>query len=284
MPTPTPTDLEDDLAATVEGGVATLWLNRPAKRNAVTLAMWRALAAHCRRLATDPAVRVLVVRGVGDHFCAGADIADLATVDPAEYHEVNAEADAALAAFPKPTVAVVTGACVGGGTEIAVACDLRFADATARVGITPARLGIVYPAIALERVVRLAGPSATKHLLFSAEIVDAERALRVGLLDEVHPAGELDDRVEAFTTLLARERSLLTQMASKELVDAASVHGTVDPALADRWSAEAASAPDAAEGMAAFLERRDPDFTWAPEENDRSTPRGGASPELRRRR
>lgn len=264
MPTPTPADLEDDLAVTVQDGVVTLWLNRPAKRNAVTLAMWRALAEHCRRLATDPAVRVLVVRGVGDHFCAGADIADLATVDLAEYHEVNAEADAALAAFPKPTVAVVTGACVGGGTEVAVACDLRLADATARVGITPARLGIVYPAIALERVVRLAGPSATKHLLYSAEIVDAERALRVGLLDEVHPVGELDARVEALTTLLARERSLLTQMASKELVDAASVHGTVDPALASRWSAEAAAGPDAAEGMAAFLERREPVFTWAP--------------------
>jgi enoyl-CoA hydratase/carnithine racemase len=264
MPTPTASDPEDDLVATVEDGVATLWLNRPAKRNAVTLSMWRALAGHCRRLATDPAVRVLVVRGVGDHFCAGADIADLARVDPAEYHEVNAEADAALAAFPKPTVAVVTGACVGGGTEIAVACDLRFADATARVGITPARLGIVYPAIALERVVRLAGPSTTKHLLYSAEIIDAERALRVGLLDEVHPVEELLGRVESFTALLVRDRSLLTQMASKELVDAASAHGTVDPALVARWSAEAAAGPDAAEGMAAFLERRDPDFTWAP--------------------
>ncbi len=264
MTTPTPGDTGDELVVTTEDGVATLWLNRPAKRNAVTLAMWRAIARHCRRLAGDPEVRVLVVRGVGGHFCAGADIADLAAVDLAEYHEVNAEADAALAAFPKPTVAVVTGACVGGGTEIAVACDLRLADTSARVGITPARLGIVYPAIALERVVRLAGPSATKHLLYSAEIVDAERALRVGLLDEVYPVGELDARVEAFTALLARERSLLTQMASKELVDAASVHGTVDPALAARWSAEASVGPDAAEGMAAFLERRDPVFTWAP--------------------
>ncbi|MGC8462931.1 MAG: enoyl-CoA hydratase/isomerase family protein [Acidimicrobiales bacterium] len=264
MPTPTSADLRDELAVTVEDGVATLWLNRPDKRNAVTLAMWRALAEHCRRLATDARVRVLVVRGVGDHFCAGADIADLAAVDLAEYHQVNTDADAALAAFPKPTVAVVTGACVGGGTEIATACDLRFADATARVGITPARLGIVYPAIAVERVVRLAGPSATKHLLYSAEIVDAERALRVGLLDEVHPVGTLDARVEAFTTVLARERSLLTQMASKQLVDAASAHGRIDPNLAARWSAEAAEGTDAAEGMAAFLERRSPVFTWAP--------------------
>ena len=275
MPTPTSADLRDELAVTVEDGVATLWLNRPDKRNAVTLAMWRALAEHCRRLASDTGVRVLVVRGVGDHFCAGADIADLAAVDLVEYHRVNTEADAALAAFPKPTIAVVTGACVGGGTEIAGACDLRIADATARVGITPARLGIVYPAIALERVVRLAGPSATKHLLYSAEIVDSERALRVGLLDEVHPIGTLDARVEAFTTLLARERSLLTQMASKELVDAASTHGRIDPQLAARWSAEAAAGADATEGMAAFLERRPPVFTWAP---GAATPLGPSEP------
>ena len=97
-------------------------------------------------------------------------------------------------AFPKPSIAVITGACVGGGTEIAVACDLRLADTTSRFGITPARLGIVYPASATARVVRLIGPSATKHLLFSAELIDVDRALRIGLVDEVHDPAQLDDR------------------------------------------------------------------------------------------
>ena len=148
--------------------------------------MWVGIAAHCERLATDDCVRLLVVRGVGDHFCAGADIAGMGAVSGGEYRRANEAADAALAAFPKPSVAVITGACVGGGTEIAVACDLRIADSTSRFGITPARLGIVYPASATARVVQLIGPSATKHLLFSAELIGVDRALRIGLVDEVH--------------------------------------------------------------------------------------------------
>src|SRR5690606_28746132 len=123
--------------------------------------------------------------------------------------------------FPKPTVAVIRGSCVGGGAQIAVACDLRIADTSSRFGITPARLGIVYPVGATERVVRLIGPSAAKPLLSTAEIIDADRALRIGLVDELHDPARLADRVDELTVLLTTERSLLTQMASKEIVDAA---------------------------------------------------------------
>lgn len=252
----------DYIAVAVEAGVATLWLSRPEKRNAVTYDMWLGIAEQCRRLDADPAVRLLVVRGAGEHFCAGADIAGMAAADPGDYRRANAEAEAALAAFARPTIAAITGACVGGGTGIAVACDLRIADATARFGITPARLGIVYPAAAIERVVRLIGPSAAKHLLYSAEIVDADRALRIGLVDEVHRPGELAGRLEALTDLLARRRSLLTQMASKEMVDAVTADGAIAPAIAARWHREVARSGDPAEGLAAFLERRSPRFTW----------------------
>ena len=254
----------DELVVSIDDGVATLRLNRPHKRNAVTHQMWLGLAEHCRRLATDPEVRVLVVRGEGEHFCAGADIAGLADLDPDEYAEANAAADEALAAFPKPTIAAIRGACVGGGAEIAVACDLRIADDTARFGITPARLGLVYPAGAVERVVRLIGPGAAKHLLFSAELIEAERALRIGLVGEVHGAGQLDARIDELTSRLAHERSLLTQMASKEMVDAAAGGGRIDPATAARWHAEVARSGESAEGIAAFRERRPPRFAWTP--------------------
>ena len=187
-----PPPAPEEVAVSVDDGIATLTLRRPAKRNAVTYDMWLAIAEHCRALARDPSVRVLLVRGEGAHFCAGADIAGLADADQAQYQAANAAADEALASFPKPTIAVITGACVGGGTELAVACDLRIADATARFGITPARLGLVYPAPAVARVVRLIGPSPAKHLLYSAELIDAERALRIGLIDELHPPGELE--------------------------------------------------------------------------------------------
>ena len=254
----------EGLRVEVDDGIATLWLDRPAKRNAVTYDMWNGIAAHCEQLATDDAVRLLVVRGVGDHFCAGADIAGMGDVSGGAYRRANEAADAALAAFPKPSIAVITGACVGGGTEIAVACDLRLADTTSRFGITPARLGIVYPASATARVVRLIGPSATKHLLFSAELIDVDRALRIGLVDEVHQPALLDERVGQLSRLMARERSLLTQMASKEIVDALASAEGVDPGVEQRWGRAVAASDDASEGIAAFVERRAPNFSWTP--------------------
>lgn len=257
------------LGVEIDDGIATLWLDRPAKRNAVTYDMWNGIAAHSERLAADDTVRLLVVRGVGDHFCAGADIASMSDVSGGAYRRANEAADAALARFPKPSIAVITGACVGGGTEIAVACDLRLADTTSRFGITPARLGIVYPASATARVVRLVGPSATKHLLFSAELIEADRALRIGLVDEVHDPGQLDDRLRQLAELMANERSLLTQMASKEIVDALDADGGVDPSVEQRWGRAVAAAGDAAEGIAAFVERRTPNFTWTPSEGER---------------
>lgn len=261
MTSPSP-DGDEEVAVTRSGGVATLWLNRPAKRNAVTHAMWSAIAAACEELAGDEGVRVLVVRGVGGHFCAGADIGERGTVDADAYLAATRAAEGGLHDFPKPTVAFVTGSCVGGGAEIAIACDLRIADTTARFGITPARLGIEYPPFAVERAVRLLGPSATKHLLYSAELIGADRALRIGLVDEVHEPEAAADRLDAFTTLLATERSALTQQASKQLVDAVVDQGSIDPALARRWAAEVAASPDQREGAAAFAERRPPRFTW----------------------
>ncbi len=253
----------EGLKVDIADGLATMWLDRPEKRNAVTYDMWVGIAEQVRSLASDDTVRLLVVRGVGDHFCAGADISSLGEAGEGEYRRVNEEADAALAEFAKPTIAVITGACVGGGTEIAVACDLRLADSTSRFGITPARLGIVYPASATARVVRLIGPSATKHLLYSAELIDADRALRIGLIDELHEPAELVKRVDALVELMAQERSLLTQMASKEIVETIASGGDVGEVEA-RWSGEVAGSEDPVEGVVAFVERRKPNFTWRP--------------------
>jgi enoyl-CoA hydratase/carnithine racemase len=240
-------------------GTATVTISNPARRNAMTLAMWRSLPPLLDALAADPAVRVLVLTGAGDTFCAGADIGDLTGPGgPRGAQEAAVAAEEALAAFPKPAIAAVRGYCVGGGCQLAVACDLRFAARGARFGVTPARLGIVYPASSTRRLAGLAGPATAKHLLFSAELIDHERALRTGLVDEVWPADRLDARVREFAAVL-RSRSQLTQAAAKEFV-------TGEPA-ADRlahWAGQAAASGDAAEGAAAFLERREPRFTWAP--------------------
>jgi enoyl-CoA hydratase/carnithine racemase len=260
---------DDALAVSREGAVATLWLNRPAKRNAVTRAMWAALPPLLDGLAADREVRVLVIRGTGGTFSAGADMSETAEIvdqltvgeDGHSYAELNRAAEDALVGFPKPTVAVVQGACVGGGCSIAVDCDLRIADTTARFGITPARLGIVYPPATLARVTQLIGPAAAKWLLYTGELVDPDWALRTGLVDAVHPPEDLDAAAGRLCATLA-ERSQLTQQATKEMVAAVLQHGEVPADLAQRWAKEAQGGSDAAEGVAAFLERRPPRFRW----------------------
>ena len=251
------------LRVTLDGAVATVWLDRAAKRNAVTYGMWTALDSACRALSADATVRAVVLRGAGDHFCAGADISELlAPRDPGErtFMEVNMSAEHSLANLPKPTVAVVRGDCIGGGAALAIDCDIRLAADTARFGITPAKLGVVYPPPSLERVTRLLGPRA-KRLLYTGDLIDAHEALRIGLVDEVLPADELDARAEQLCSTLV-QRSLLTQAATKAMVGEVLANGAVSAECADHWASVAAHAPDLTEGVAAFTEKRSPTFTW----------------------
>lgn len=250
--------MEPQLTHTVTEGVATVVIDHPAKRNAMTPAMWRALPPLLAKLAADPSVRALVLTGAGATFCAGADISSLdASAEGGDGPQrLSVLAEEALAAFPRPTLAAVRGYCVGGGAQLAAACDLRFAEEGSRFGVTPAKLGIVYPASSTARLAALTGPAAAKYLLFSGELIDTGRALRCGLVDEVLPAGELGARVAAFTSVLAA-RSPLTQAAAKEFVA-----GRTDRIA--HWEDEARRSTDAAEGVAAFLERRTPRFTWTP--------------------
>ncbi|MCH0541674.1 enoyl-CoA hydratase/isomerase family protein [Streptomyces sp. MUM 203J] len=246
--------MEPQLAHSLTGdGVATVTIANPAKRNAMTAAMWRRLPELLAKLAADPAVRALVLTGEGDTFCAGADISTLREPDD-EQQTLAVRAEEALAAFPKPTLAAVRGYCVGGGCQLAAACDLRFAEEGARFGITPSKLGIVYAASSTRRLVDLVGPAAAKYLLFSGELIGTERALRTGLVDEVLPAGELDGRVARFVQVLL-SRSLLTQAAAKEFADGRR-------GREEHWAKEALASVDRAEGVAAFLERRAPHFTY----------------------
>ncbi|MFF4042906.1 enoyl-CoA hydratase/isomerase family protein [Streptomyces sp. NPDC001816] len=245
--------MDPQLSHQVVDAVATVVIRHPAKRNAMTAAMWRALPPLLARLAADPDVRALVLTGEGTTFCAGADISTLQG-SPAEAQGLAVEAEEALAAFPKPTLAAIRGHCVGGGAQLAAACDLRLAEEGALFGVTPAKLGIVYAASSTRRLVSLVGPATAKYLLFSAELIDTQRALRTGLVDEVLPEGELDKRVAELTRILV-SRSQLTQAAAKEFAN-----GRTDRDA--HWAKQTRGSGDTAEGVAAFLERRQPRFTW----------------------
>jgi enoyl-CoA hydratase/carnithine racemase len=236
-------------------------LNRPDKRNAVRMSMWAAINAHVTALTEDPEVRILVVKGAGDHFCAGADISELTNGPGGEYARVNWNAEEALANFPGPTIAMIRGNCVGGGVSIATACDIRIASTDSIFGITPAKLGIVYPTNALERAVRLLGASATKHLMYSGELIDAQRALRIGLIDELLEPDALEDRVMQFVETLV-ERSALTQVASKAMIDEVVRDGRVKPATTLYWETEMDKSGEVREGVAAFLAKRPVRWPW----------------------
>jgi enoyl-CoA hydratase/carnithine racemase len=256
---------DEPIRLTREGPIATIWLNHPTKRNAMSYAMWSRLGELATQLGDDPLTRVVVLRGAGAHFCAGADITEVNVPrgpDEASFAAVVAAAEAALAGVPKPTVAFISGDCIGGGCSIAIDCDLRIATSDARFGITPAKLGIVYPSGALQRATQLLGPAVTKRLLFTGDLISVDEARRVGLVDEVVDVEAGEARLATLTGVLA-SRSLLTQAATKSMVSEILAHGHVSPAVVDHWREVAAAAPDGAEGVAAFVEKRHARFTWS---------------------
>lgn len=246
----------------VDGAVATLTINRPAKHNALTVAMWRELAAVCAELDADPRLRVLVVTGAGPSFCAGADISSLSE-DEAVLKSVVETAERALRNLAMPSIAKISGHCLGGGNQIAVACDLRVADSTASFGVPPARLGVIYPVGSTRALVELVGPAAAKRLIFTAQFIDAAQALRIGLVEQVVEPGQLDAAVAELVAAML-PLAPMTQFASKDMVNLIADGGDADAAF-DRWAGRWRLSADGVEGPAAFLARRQPLFSWRPD-------------------
>jgi enoyl-CoA hydratase/carnithine racemase len=239
--------------------VATITINRPDKRNALTTDMWRQLAAICADLAADLSLRAAVVTGAGPSFCAGADITALSE-DDATLKAVVYEAEEALRNLPVPTIAQISGHCMGGGNQIAVACDLRVADTTATFAVPPAKLSVVYPVNSTRSLVELIGPAAAKRLIFTAQSIDATEASRIGLVDQVV---EPDALTDAVAELVASMLPLapMTQTATKALINAIADGRDAEGMHADWYRAWQVSA-DGVEGPRSFLERRLPSFTW----------------------
>ncbi len=265
-------DAAGDLLVRRDGGgaVVTVELHRPQRRNALTYAMWQGLGRLLPLLAVDGTVDVVVLRGTaGGPFSAGADISEFGELrstpaQAAAYGEAVTAAERALLAFPKPTVALVQGWAVGGGTQLAAACDLRVCDTGARFGVTPARLGIVYPLPSTARLVDVVGQSWAAWFLLSGELVDAPTARRVGLVHEVHPPEQVQERVDVLAATLSR-RARVSQVGAKELLGrVARGERHEDAGVAALYDASLHGG-EYAEGVAAFLAKREPDFRRARE-------------------
>lgn len=258
-------DAAGTLIVSAEDGVATIEVHRPGKHNAISYAMWQAFGRLMPVLAADDGVDVVVIRGTpGGPFSAGADIAEFRTLraDPdgaRRYGEAVEAGEQAIVRFPKPTVALVEGFAIGGGTQLAVACDLRVCGASARFGVTPAKLGIIYALPSTARLVETVGSAWARWILLTGDLLDADTAHRIGLVHEVVPDAEVADRASAVARTVS-SRAQVSLRGGKSMIDRA-VAGRVDEDEDVRALYEASwTSAEYAEGVAAFLEKRAPDF------------------------
>ncbi len=247
-----------------DGAVATIHLNRPDKRNALNSSMWARLIDLVDAADADPAVKVIVVTGENGTFSAGSDIEELGRSlhDPAVSEragDLTYRSQARLRHAAKPTLAKIRGDCFGGGSGIALACDVRFADTTARFGITPAKLGLIYSVADTKRLVDVVGQARAKDILFTGRTFSVTDARDYGMVDWLVEPKDLDKIVADYAQKIcdtsqfsARENKLIIHAILDGLAD--------DTPATRRLFVDGFKGADFKEGQAAFMEKRKPAF------------------------
>ena len=254
--------MSDELLTAVDGGVATIRLNRPDRRNALNTAVLSGLRALFDRLDDDHAVRVVVVRGEGKAFCSGMDLQEMkqqqaATADPESLVTVVLRR---IEASRHPTIAMVQGDAFAGGCELALHCDLRIAADAARFCMPLAKIGLVVPFLLGQKMVEIIGPAHTRHMLLTGLPVTARRAYEIGLVHEVVASADLEATTYAMARAIAQNAPLSLAGMKAVIQRAMSArdgieHGDLDPMIA-----RARKSTDAREGVRAMLEKRPPQF------------------------
>jgi enoyl-CoA hydratase len=255
-------DRENVLTA-VEGAVATLTINRPDKLNALNAATRREIIDALRECEADSTVRVVVLTGAGDKaFIAGADITEFKGRTPVDQYQLMGGKTVfqVADAFPKPIIASINGFCLGGGCELAMACDIRIAADKAKLGQPEVNLGIMPGAGGTQRLPRLVGLGTAYKLLYTGELIRADEALRIGLVDEVVSSAELAERVRTLAATIAEKSPVALRMI-KDAVRA-SVRTPLDEGLSQERTLFGLlfSSEDKQEGVDAFLNKRPPEF------------------------
>jgi enoyl-CoA hydratase/carnithine racemase len=249
---------EDILRITRRGAFAILTLNRPEKRNAINQAMIEAFARALDEIENDTSVRALLVQGEGRNFCAGIDLQE------AERHERGHNASALeklfgrLEQLPIPTIAAVRGAAIAGGLQLALHCDLRIAADDARMGMTLGRIGLTVPFDFARKLIETIGAPNTNYMLLTADLVDAERALAMGMVHEVVNVDDLEPAAIALTEKIAANAPL--SMRSLKMIVRRCMRDAFDAERADieQFSARVRTSADFREGVRAFIEKRKP--------------------------
>ncbi len=245
------------------GSVAIITINRPEKRNALNIQTRAEGAAILDELRADDSVRVVVFTGAGDKaFIAGADIAEFADRTAITQREIMLDRGLlnAIDTFPKPVIAMVNGYCLGGGCELALACDIRIASDKASFGQPEINLGIIPGGGGTQRLTRLLGEGKAMELILTGEIIDAQTAFTLGLVNHVVPADQLEMKTMAIANRIA-EKSPIALRLAKEAIKLAS-RSNLDEGLRREVDLFALcfSSEDKDEGVNAFLEKRKPEF------------------------
>ena len=250
----------------LDAGIGRVVIDNGARRNAFDLAMWRALPDIMRQLEAHDDVRVVVLGSPsGLPFCSGADISEFQALRSSseggrDYEKINLDAFDALAGLFKPTIAAISGFCMGGGMGLACACDLRVAMTGTVFGIPAGRLGVGYPPAAMPYVVAAVGQQTALELFFTARRLSAEEAFSRGFLARVESSENFDAAIAELATSVAANAPLTLRAAKAAIRAAVAAPGAPSLDQCEALAAACFDSEDFAEGRAAFLEKRAPKF------------------------
>ena len=254
----------DKMLARVEDGIGWMTFNNPERHNAVSMEMWVAAERILADFAADPGVRVLMVTGAGGRaFVSGADISKFESERSSQeavdaYQAQTKRVYDALAAFPKPVIAVIRGHCIGGGAGLAVCCDIRLCDEGASFGIPAAKLGLGYGLDGIRRLVQLVGPAFAKEMFFTGRRFTARDAEVMGFVNRVYPGDALD--AAALDTARTIAGNAPMTVASVKFIVGEALEAAPDAAACDASVRACFASADYVEGRRAFMEKRRPVF------------------------
>jgi enoyl-CoA hydratase len=258
--------ITNKMIAEKDGAIGRLIFNNPARHNAVSLEMWEAVTQIMDDFEQDDAIRVIVVSGAGGRaFVSGADISEFKEKRASEeavaaYGKISEGARRRIQDTPKPTIAMIQGYCIGGGVGTALACDLRIAAEGSRFGIPAAKLGLGYAYDGIKKLIDLVGPACAREIFYTARQFSAEEALRMGLVNQVVPADQLESYVKDYCEMIATNAPLTVRAVKVIVREAMKDASERDLALCKHVVDECFASEDYAEGRTAFMEKRKPVF------------------------